>query len=97
MFHRPNPSQFVQVVICLLFISASAWGAVTGRIAGTVADASGGGIADVAIKLTNTAQGIETKAMTDARGEYSLPTVPVGTYDVLFEARASGLRSEQDW
>ena len=77
----------------LSFCCSNLIGAVTGRIAGTVADASGGGIPGVSIRLTNTAQGIETKAATDGKGEYSLPGIPVGTYDLLFESR--GFRSEK--
>ena len=93
MFRLSGASRTAQIAVCLLVLSSTLWGAVTGRIAGTVNDASGGGIPNVAIKLTNTAQGIETRAATDAKGEYSLPTVPVGTYDLLFEA--NGFRSEK--
>ena len=45
------------------------------------------------VTITNTAQGIQSKTVTDAKGDYSLPSVPVGTYDLLFEA--PGFRSEK--
>src|SRR5207248_1063341 len=93
MFRHSSSARSAKIAVGLLVVSSTIWGAVTGRIAGTVADASGGGIANVSIKLTNTAQGIETKTTTGAKGEYSLPTVPVGTYDLLFEA--GGFRSEK--
>jgi hypothetical protein len=94
MFRIPGALRFAQVASCMLFMSGlSLPAAVTGRIAGTVSDISGAAIPNVTIKLTNTAQGIETKAMTDMKGEYSLPSVAVGTYDLLFEA--DGFRSEK--
>src|SRR5213080_4250477 len=87
MFRHSSSARSAKIAVGLLVVSSTIWGAVT------VADASGGGIANVSIKLTNTAQGIETKTTTGAKGEYSLPTVPVGTYDLLFEA--GGFRSEK--
>lgn len=94
MAHHSGASRCAQFgLFLLLVLSPTVWAAVTGRITGTVSDASGSGIPNVAITLTNTAQGIETKAATDAKGEYSLPTVPVGTYDILFET--NGFRSEK--
>ena len=94
LFRCSSAVRFPQLAAWLFLAShACLWGAVNGRIAGTVADVSGGVIPGVSIKLTNTAQGIETKATTDAKGGYSLPSIPVGTYDLLFEAR--GFRSEK--
>ena len=80
---------------CALLVASctTAWGAVTGRISGTVTDPSGAGIPGAVITIINTAQGLETKAATDARGDYSFPSVNVGTYDILFEAQ--GFRSEK--
>jgi hypothetical protein len=77
----------------LLVCCAIAWGAVTGRIAGTVKDPTGAGIPGAMLTVTNTAQGIQTKTTTDGKGDYSLPSLPVGTYDILFEA--PGFRSEK--
>src|SRR5271170_6097730 len=47
----------------------------------------------VSIKMTNTAQGLELKAIADEHGDFIFPSVPVGTYDILFEAK--GFRSEE--
>src|SRR5271170_7086990 len=70
-----------------------AWCAVTGKVAGTVTDPSGASIPTVSIKMTNTAQGLELKAIADEHGDFIFPSVPVGTYDILFEAK--GFRSEK--
>ncbi len=80
--------------LMLVLVSAGvALGAVTGKIAGTVTDPTGGGIPMVSVKLTNTAQGLETKVTADEHGDFIFPSVPVGTYDILFEAK--GFRSEK--
>src|ERR1700730_11690091 len=77
----------------LLACCAIAWGAVTGRIVGTVKDPTGAVIPGALITVTNTAQGIQTKTMAADKGDYSFPSLPVGTYDILFESK--GFRSEK--
>ena len=81
------------VVLLALAFAGTAPGAVTGKIAGTVTDPSGAGIPGVTVKITNTTQGIETKVTADEHGDFTFPSVPVGTYDILFEA--NGFRSEK--
>src|SRR6516164_8525540 len=88
-----NSGRTLPFIIVFLMFQISAWAAVTGRIAGTVTDPSGAGVPEVAVTLTNTAQGIQTKTKTDSKGDYSVPSLPVGTYDILFEA--DGFRSEK--
>src|SRR5437868_13906474 len=86
--------KFLNFIAVLLFaISVPLPAAVTGRVSGTIKDASGAAIPGAAITLTNTAQGIQTKASADSSGNYSLPSIPVGTYDLLFEA--AGFRAEK--
>src|ERR1700723_2103033 len=80
--------------LVLVLVSAGvALGAVTGKIAGTVTDPSGAGIPMMSVKITNTAQGLETRVTADEHGDFIFPSVPVGTYDILFEAK--GFRSEK--
>src|SRR5580658_4841028 len=80
-------------LILVLISAGTALGAVTGKIAGTVTDPSGAGIPTVSITITNTAQGTETKVAADEHGDYIFPSVPVGTYDILFQAK--GFRAEK--
>src|SRR5580700_8737751 len=80
-------------LILVLIPAGIALGAVTGKIAGTVTDPSGGGIPMVSISITNTAQGTVTKVTADEHGDYVFPSVPVGTYDILFQAK--GFRAEK--
>ncbi|HEY7390784.1 MAG TPA: carboxypeptidase-like regulatory domain-containing protein, partial [Bryobacteraceae bacterium] len=81
------------LIFALLVGGVPAWAAVTGRISGTVTDPTGAAIAGAAVTITNTAQGLQTKTATDQNGNFSLPSVNVGTYDILFEAQ--GFRSEK--
>ena len=83
----------ILAVLFALALAGAAFGAVTGKIAGTVTDASGGGIRRATVELTNTAQGLRMKVTADEHGDYVFPLVPVGTYDILFES--PGFRSEK--
>src|SRR5580658_7775501 len=84
---------FALALVLVLVSAGVALGAVTGKIAGTVADPSGAGIPMVSVKITNTSQGFETKVTADEHGDFIFPSVAVGTYDILFEAK--GFRSEK--
>ena len=81
------------MTVVLITFQHASFAAVTGRIAGTITDPSGAAIPGALITVTNTAQGIRTKATAGAKGDYSFPSLPVGTYDVLFETK--GFRSEK--
>ena len=74
-------------------VQHATWAAVTGRMAGTITDPSGGALPGALISIVNSSQGIKTKATAGTKGDYSFPSLPVGTYDVLFEAK--GFRSEK--
>src|SRR5260370_600656 len=81
------------ITVALLIFQQATKAAVSGRIAGTITDPSGAAIPGALITVTNTAQGIKAKAAAGTRGDYSFPSLPVGSYDILFEAK--GFRSEK--
>ena len=56
-----------------------------GSISGTIKDPTGGVIPGVTLTATNPALGTNFKATSDARGHYSLPSLPVGRYDLTIE------------
>src|SRR5690348_9303952 len=58
------------------------WAATTGSISGTVKDPSGAVIPGARVIVTNTAMGIQNKATTDDRGDYTFPSLPVGHYEL---------------
>jgi outer membrane receptor protein involved in Fe transport len=60
--------------------------AQTGSIAGTVEDASGAVIPNVAVTTTNTETGVIRRVTADTAGHYHFPFLPVGGYTIDFEA-----------
>jgi hypothetical protein len=78
---------------CLWLFSLIARGAVTGSISGTLKDFNGGPIAAAMVTVTNTAQGIQTKATTDVKGEYTFPSLAVGNYEL--QVNVPGFRPEK--
>lgn len=70
-----------------------AQGAVTGRITGAVKDPSGAAIPGATLTATNTEQNTQTKTTTDAKGDYSFPSLPVGNYEIQCESK--GFRTEK--
>ena len=81
------------MTVVLTILQQATWAAVSGRIAGTITDPSGAAIPGAHITVTNTAQGIKTKAAANTKGDYSFPSLPAATYDILFSAK--GFRSEK--
>ena len=56
------------------------------EIVGDVSDATGTGIARVAVKLTNEATGVETVLTTNDVGIFSSRSIQPGVYRITFEA-----------
>ncbi len=71
-------STFFLVAAVSLLLSSPVAGATTGTIAGVVTDESG----DPLIGATVRIQGTEFGSMTDANGEYYIPRLVPGSYDV---------------
>lgn len=64
----------------------------TGRITGTVTDASGAVIPGVDITVRNPATGLTRNAVTNESGTYQVPLLPIGTYEV--QAALAGFATE---
>src|SRR5215467_2280926 len=81
-------------IIVFLSVAASSWGAQvrTGTITGTSRDASGAIVPGVMITYRNVETGVTGNAITGDLGNYIVPSVPVGTYDL--EASLAGFRTE---
>jgi len=65
-----------------------AFGQTVAQLGGTVADESGGALPGVDVTVTQTDTGFTRSAVTDARGEFSIPSLPVGPYKL--SAKLSG-------
>ena len=66
----------------VFLVSTFAWASITGSISGVVTDASGAVVAGAQVVVIDTQTGVKTTVTTDAKGFYSLPALPVGTYDL---------------
>jgi Carboxypeptidase regulatory-like domain/TonB dependent receptor len=81
MLHRLGLS------LCLL---APAWAGVGGSISGAVKDQSGGAIVKASVTLSNPGTGVQQSSVTDDRGAYTFPVLPVGNY--VLEVNAPGFK-----
>src|SRR5579884_2910229 len=86
-----NTLKLAGAALSLIF-SAGAYAATTGSIAGTVKDPTGAVVPGASIVVTNTAQGVQTKTTSDAKGAYTFPSLPVGTYDL--KASITGFKEQ---
>jgi hypothetical protein len=66
----------------LIFVSTFTLASITGSVSGVVTDSSGAVIANAQVVAIDTQTGIRTSVTTDAKGFYSFPSLPVGTYDI---------------
>ncbi len=66
-----------------------------GTIIGTVEDATGAVVPNVKVTVTEKATGFTRETTTDVSGNYSIPSVPIGTYTVKITANGfKGLTRE---
>jgi hypothetical protein len=80
-------SIFCLILFCLMAASFGyAQSASTATIVGQVVDASGAVIPNATVTATNTATGIPHTTKTTSSGNYTIPNLPPGTYDVKVEA-----------
>jgi len=59
--------------------------AVSGSLLGTVTDTSGGSVANAKVTLTESNTGVARTALSNESGNYSFPSLPPGTYEVVVE------------
>jgi hypothetical protein len=72
-------TNLVFVLLAAVSLSAQTF---RGTILGTVTDPSGAVIAGAKVTAKNTGTGLERSTETSADGSYSLPELPIGTYNV---------------
>src|SRR5215469_2607794 len=75
------------VLFCLIFASLGyAQSAASATIVGQVTDSQGLVVPNATVTATNTATGVPHTAKTTASGNYTIPNLSPGTYDVKVEA-----------
>jgi hypothetical protein len=73
-------------LLCALLLSTAAAGADNSTLTGTVIDGeSQRPLADVVVVATARELDGERVSVTDARGSFSIPRLPAGTYSLRFE------------
>ncbi len=85
-------------VAILLFLAttavSTAWGQqTTATLLGSIVDASGAAMPGVNIKATNLATNLARETVSDQAGNYTLPSLPAGTYKVT--ATQQGFQIQQ--
>jgi hypothetical protein len=96
---RSAPEELEPVVYALTFLlavlfafTAPSWGSIiTGSVSGRVTDPSGAVVPSAQVTAVDTATGVQHTTRTDASGFYSLPDLPIGTYEV--QVRRQGFKS----
>ena len=73
-----------RIFLVFLLLAAVSLSAQTfrGTILGTVTDPSGAVVAGAKVTVKNTGTGLERSAVTSSDGSYSIPELPIGTYNV---------------
>ena len=81
-------TKFLALFVLLLALNLASLGqTVTGTIAGTVTDPKGSVVPGAKITVTNVDEQVNVRTVTtDDRGQYVVPVLPVGRYDVTAEA-----------
>ena len=87
---RRNRRSGAYFVYFLLFMAGTAWGAVTGSIAGVVKDAQGSVIAGAKVTIRGIGTGLVYSTRSGGEGYFTFPVLPVGSYDL--EVQATGFR-----
>lgn len=83
-------SRCILLFVLALFFGSLAWAGITGSISGLVTDPSGAVVSGAQVIAIETNTGIRTQTVTDSKGFYNFPTLPIGTYDV--EVHGAGFK-----
>src|SRR5580658_6480267 len=86
-FSIPTLRRSGRLAFCLslgftLFLAIRAWAGVGGSISGTVTDSSAAAVVKADVTATNTDTGLRQTTVTDDRGFYSYPNLPIGKYEL---------------
>lgn len=73
-------------MLLVFFAGALSAQAPTGEIAGTVFDATGGAVPNASIKVKNSATAFERSLVTNQSGQYTVPSLAAGAYEMRVEA-----------
>ncbi|MEO6487922.1 MAG: carboxypeptidase-like regulatory domain-containing protein, partial [Thermoanaerobaculia bacterium] len=92
MGNRRSASIVLVVLLSVLTLAALPLSAqtVTGTLQGTVTDSSGSALPGVTVTIRNSETGLERVVVTDERGFFNAPFLPVGRYSLNAELAGLG-------
>jgi hypothetical protein len=82
--HRSIP-RFLTTILLSWLLAIPAFADLTGDVQGTVTDASGARVADAKITIKNASNGATRTVTTGSEGEFSLPQLEIGEYQITVE------------
>ena len=77
---------FRDILISFLFVITALAQSDRGTITGTISDAEGAVVPNAAVVATNTSTAVSLRTVTTSTGNYTIPSLPVGVYDISVEA-----------
>src|SRR5438477_11578166 len=80
------------LAVFLIGLGSATMAQVTASIKGTVTDASGASVAGAKVVVKSAAGGVEGNAEANTAGEYEVPALPPGSYDV--EVQKAGFETQ---
>ncbi|HEV8183000.1 MAG TPA: carboxypeptidase-like regulatory domain-containing protein, partial [Candidatus Angelobacter sp.] len=89
-FSMKRLQQFCMIAFlccCLPLALANAQSAASAQISGTVVDPQGAVVPGAKVTATNSATGVQRSVNTTSTGNYTIPNLQPGTYDVKVEAK----------
>jgi hypothetical protein len=88
LYHGTKICHGIKIALLLLIVPVSIMAQTDrGSITGTVSDATGAMVPAAKVVATRADTGGVYETVTTSTGNYTLPSLPVGTYDLSFEAR----------
>jgi hypothetical protein len=84
---KKTPALAAVFVVLFSFCAAAIAQVTTGSILGTVRDASGAVVPGATVTVTDTGKGTTTAKQTDTEGNYSVPYLLPGTYNISVEMK----------
>ena len=86
-----SPAVIPGVVLACVFSGLAAAQSITGSLTGLVSDPTGAAVPSVTVRATNTATGVIAETRTSATGNYVVPNLAPGTYQL--EATLTGFKT----
>ena len=69
-------------ILCCFQLTAFAQAGTVGTLTGVVTDPNGASVPGVSVVVKNLGTGATRTAITDSDGHWTLPGLPIGTYEV---------------